>query len=135
MMLSTHPRQSDYLALAGRSGLYRQAVGRIFFKAQMRSVIMIIFEIRTKNVFQVSFVQDDDMVCTFSPDRANHPFGKRVLPRTLRGRDYFFDTHVFHSIAKESTIDRISISHQILWCCIPGEGFHDLLGCLLGRRI
>jgi len=37
-------------------------------EAQKRSVIMIICEIPTKNVFQVSFVQDDDMVCTFSPD-------------------------------------------------------------------
>jgi len=101
----------------------------------MRSVTMIIFEIRTKNVFQVIFVQYDDMVCTFSPDRADHPFNKRVLPRALRGREHFFDTHVFHSIAKENTIDRIPIPHQILWRRIPGKGFHDLLGCPLGRRI
>ncbi len=68
MMQPTDPRQSDYLALAGRSGLYRPAIGRIFFKAQMRSVIMIIFEIRTKNACQVSFVQDDDSVRALSPD-------------------------------------------------------------------
>ena len=36
----------------------------------MRSVIMIIFEIRTKNVFQVSLVQDNDMVKVFT---ANGP--------------------------------------------------------------
>jgi hypothetical protein len=29
----------------------------------------------------------------------------------LRGRDYFLDTHVFHSIAKENGIDRIPIVH------------------------
>ncbi len=40
----------------------------------MRSVIMIIFEIGTKNVFQLSFVQDDDVVCALSPDRADPPF-------------------------------------------------------------
>ncbi len=80
----------------------------------MRSVIMIIFEIGTKNVFQVSFVQDDDVVCALSPDRADHSFNKRVLPRAARGRDHFFDAHVFHSTAEENAIDRIPIPHQIL---------------------
>jgi len=35
----------------------------------MRSVIMLIFEIRIENAYQVSFVQDDDVVCVLSPDR------------------------------------------------------------------
>jgi hypothetical protein len=34
----------------------------------MRSAVMIIFEIRTKNACQVSFVQDDDTVLHFPPD-------------------------------------------------------------------
>ena len=54
------------------------------------------------------------------------PFRQKGFAKAVRGRDHFFDTHVFHLIAKESTIDRISISHQILWCRIPGEGFHYL---------
>ncbi len=62
-----NPWQSDCLALASRSGLYRPATGRIFFKAQIRSVIVLIFEIRTKNAYQVSFVQDDDTVRALSP--------------------------------------------------------------------
>ena len=104
-------------------------------EAQVCSVAVIIFEIRTKNVSQVIFVQYDDMICTFSPDRADHSFNKRVLPRALRGRYYFFDAHVFRSIAKENAIDRIPIPHQILGRRIPGQGLHDLLGCPLGGRI
>ena len=100
MMQPADARQFDYLAFAGRPVLYRPATGRIFFKAQMCSVAVIIFEIRRQNGFQVILVQYDDMVCTFSPDRADYPFNERILPRFLRGRDYFFDAHVFHSIAK-----------------------------------
>ena len=101
----------------------------------MRSVIMIIFEIRTKHAFQMSLVQDDDMICALSPDRADHSFNKRVLPRAARGRDHFFDAHVFHSTAEENAIDRIPIPHQILRPCLPRKGFNDLLGCPLGTRI
>ncbi len=50
MMQSTDGRQIDYLAFADRSGLDQPTVGRIFSKAQVRSVVMIIFEICTKNV-------------------------------------------------------------------------------------
>ena len=79
----------------------------------MRSVVMIIFKIQRQNAFEVTLVQHDDAVCTFSPDRADYPFNKRVLPRSLRGRDYFFDAHVFHLVAKKNAIDRIPASHQI----------------------
>ena len=135
MMQPADARQFDYLALAGRSALYRPATGCILSKAQMRSVVMIIFEIRRQNVSQVTLVQHNDMVCTFSSDRSNFPFNKRILPRALRGRDYFFEAHVFHSIAKEDAIDRIPVSHQIFWRSVPGEGLYDLLCCPLGRRI
>ncbi len=135
MMQPADARQIDYLAFADRPALNRPATGRIFFKAQMCSVVMIIFEIRRQNASQVILVQYDDMICTFSPDRADYPFNKRILPRFLRGRDYFFDAHVFHSITKENAIDRVPVSHQILWRSVPGEGLHDLLGCPLGRRI
>ncbi len=67
MMQPTDPRQSDNLALAGRSGLCRPAIRRIFFKAQVRSIVMIIFEIRAKDAYQVSFIQDDDTVRALSP--------------------------------------------------------------------
>ena len=70
----------------------------------MRSVIMIIFEIGTKNVFQVSFVQDNDVVRALSPDRADHSFNKRVFPRAVRGREHFFDTHFSQSFEKERAI-------------------------------
>ena len=78
MMQPTDPWQSDYLALAGGPGLYRSTAWRSLFKAQVRPIFMIIFEIRTKNSCQVSFVQDDDMVCALSPDRAYHPLHKRI---------------------------------------------------------
>ncbi len=67
MMQPTDPRQSNYLALASRFGLYRPVVRRVFLKAQMRPIVMIIFDIRTKDAYQVSFIQDDDTVRALSP--------------------------------------------------------------------
>jgi hypothetical protein len=68
MMQPADARQFDYLAFAGRSVLNRSANGRIFFKAKMRSVVLIIFEIRRQKAFQAALVQYDNRVCTFSPD-------------------------------------------------------------------
>ena len=131
----TDSRQIDYLAFTGWPELYRPTGWRAFFKAQVRPVFMIIFEIRTKNSCLVSIVQDDDMVCTLSPDRAYHSLDKWILPGTLRGRDHLFDAHAVHSIAEENAIDRVSVPQQILWRRIPGESLHDLLGCPLPTRI
>lgn len=135
MMQPANARQIDYLAFYDRPALNTAAIGRILFKAQMCSVAVVIFEIQRQNGFQVTRIQYDDMVCTFSPDRADYSFNKRILPRFSRGREYFFNAHVLHSITKENAIDRIPIPHQILWRRIPREGLHDLLGCPLGRGI
>lgn len=50
----------------------------------MCSVIMIIFEIRTQNVFQVLLVQEDDMLGALSSDRADYAFDEWVLPSPKR---------------------------------------------------
>jgi hypothetical protein len=49
MMQPADARQFDYLAFADRPVLYWPAIGCIFSKAQMRSVVMIIFDIRRQN--------------------------------------------------------------------------------------
>jgi hypothetical protein len=135
MVKPTDSRQIDYLALTGWPELYRPTVLRAFFKAQVRPVFMIILEIRTKNSSQASYVQDDDMACTLSPDRAFHSLDKWILPGTLRGRDHLFDAHAVHSIAEEDAIDPVPVPQQILWRRIPGESLHDLLGYLLPTQI
>jgi hypothetical protein len=47
------------------------------------SRIVVIGHIRKEEVTQVSFAEDDDMVKTFPPDRANQPFRMAILPWRL----------------------------------------------------
>jgi len=39
----------------------------------------------------------------------------------------FVDVHDFELLAEFVSVDPITISQEILWCAVKGEGFDDLL--------
>ena len=54
---------------------------RVAIKGQVASGIVIVIEIFRKNAAQMSFVEHDDMIETFSAYRTDYPFAVRILPR------------------------------------------------------
>ena len=45
------------------------------------------------------------------------------------------DVHDFELLSEFVPVDPITISQEILWCAVKGEGFNDLLGGPLRRRM
>ena len=72
--------------------------------------------------------QDEDMVQTLAPDRADEPFRERILPRTVgRGED-FIDAHALHSVPERRAVDAVAIAEEVGRRGVVREGLHDLLG-------
>ena len=42
---------------------------------------MVVIKVIAKNPFQVSLIQDDDVIQTFSADRSNNAFDIGILPK------------------------------------------------------
>jgi len=70
---------------------------------------MVVIKVIAKNSFQVSLIQDDDVIQTFSADRSDNAFDIGVLPWRARCRNNFLDSQCsnppFHLLA----INRIAI--------------------------
>jgi hypothetical protein len=55
-------------------------VRRILVQRQMRSVVVVITDVGTRNSTQVSVAEDDDVIGAFPADRADHSLGMSILP-------------------------------------------------------
>ena len=81
------------------------------------------------------FVEDDDMIETFSSDRANQSFDVAVLPRRP-WRDYdLLDSHMIESLLEVFAVYAITITNQVFRRIVEGKGFNDLLCGPSRRRI
>ncbi len=91
MMKSTDLREGNDLAWARRP--IRARLGTVFSERQVSPGSMVIVKVGRKDLPQVTFVQDDDVVQTLAPDRADYPFDVRILPRGSGSRHDFLDAH------------------------------------------
>jgi hypothetical protein len=66
---------------------------------------VIIGEITFQNPQQMPYVQNNDMIRTISPDRANQSFRERILPKTTRCREDFLDAQVIQTAADFFPVD------------------------------
>src|SRR2546428_13675852 len=76
----------------------------------------------------MQFAEDEDMVQTLAPDRADKALREGVLPRAMgRGQD-FSDSHAFHPLPERVTVDTVAIAEEVRRRGFVREGVHDLLG-------
>jgi hypothetical protein len=76
----------------------------------------------------MAFAQNEDMIETLMPDRADEALGEGILPRAVgRGQD-FLDTHALYALPERLAIDAVAIAEQVLRRGLIGEGVDDLLG-------
>lgn len=79
---------------------------------QVRSRMMIVVEVRSKNPQQVPFVENDDMIEALSTDGTDQPLNEWILPRRPIGDDDFLDAHMLDPPAEESAVDGVAIADQ-----------------------
>jgi hypothetical protein len=89
---------------------------------------VIVGEIAGQDAAQVAFAQDEDVIQTFAPDRANEPFREGVQPRALGPGQHVPDSHALHSAPKRVTVDAVPIAEEVRWRGVVRERLHNLLG-------
>ena len=60
--------------------LNRPMARRILVQGQMRSEFVVIASVGRKNLAQMGFAEDDDVIEAFAADRADQPLRMPVLP-------------------------------------------------------
>src|SRR6478672_8040389 len=92
----------------------------------MCSNFIVIASIRSQDSAQMRLAQDNDVVHTFTPDRADQPFSKAILPRRAWRNGLVADAYGTQSTSDDRTIDAIAVADHVAWRFIPGECFCDL---------
>jgi hypothetical protein len=101
---------------------------RILVQGKVCSRAVVIGHIRNEEVTQMPLAEDDDMVETFPPDRADQPFRMSVLPwRAWRGWP-IPNAHGAKPPGKNFAIDRVAIADDVVRRPFPAAGFDELLG-------
>ena len=85
---------------------------------------------------QVAFAEDENVIETLAPDRADEPFHERILPGAVRRRNDFLDLHALHSVPKLVAVDVVTIAEETgRRRGVVREGVHDLLGGPVGGGV
>ena len=98
----THDDGSDG-CLRGRS-----AIGRVLLECEVRSALVIVPDAGREDARKMRLVQDDHVIEALAPDRADHAFHVRILPRTRGGRHDLGDAHACDTAVEGGAIDAIA---------------------------
>jgi hypothetical protein len=88
-------------------------VRRILIEREVSAGPVIVREVRGQDASQVALAENNDMVQALAPHRADEALSKGILPRPVRGREDFLDTHVLHALMKRVPVDVVTIAKQI----------------------
>src|SRR6476619_4753426 len=91
-------------------------------------VVVMIASIRSQDSAQMRLAQDDEMVHTLAPDRADQPFGKAILPRRGWRSRFVPDAHGAQSACDEGAVYPIPIANEVLRGIIPRKCLGYLTG-------
>ena len=107
--------------------LDRPGIRCVLVEREVGARLMVIDKVASQDSTQMSFPQDEDMVETVAPDRADQALGERILPRAVRRREDFVDAHAFHAVSKLLAIHLVTVAQEIGWRGVVREGGDDLL--------
>jgi hypothetical protein len=76
----------------------------------------------------VPLAENEHVVQTLAPDRADEPLHERVLPRAVSRREHFEDPHAHEAWPDGVAVDRVAIAEEGGGRGVVRERLHDLLG-------
>ena len=103
-------------------------VGCILVEREVSSGPVIVREVVREDAAQVPVAQDEDVVQTLAPDRADEALREGVLPRAVGWRRDFGDPHALHSLPERVTVDAVAIAEEIGRRAVLRERVDELLG-------
>ncbi len=83
----------------------------------------------------MSFAEDDDMVKTFPPDRANQPFRMAILPWRSRRGGPITNAHGANPPFEYLAVDTVANAEDVPRHRLPAAGLGKLSGDPFGRRM
>ena len=83
----------------------------------------------------MSPAQDEHVIQTLAPDGADEPLREGVLPRALRRREDFTDTHALHALPEHVTVDLVAVAKEIARRGVVRERVDDLLSGPVGGGV
>jgi hypothetical protein len=107
-------------------------VRRILVEREMRASPVIVGEVAGQDAAQVAFAENQNVIQTLAPDRADEPLREGILPRAVRGREDFLDPQALHSVPKLFAVDLVAVAQEIGGHGVVRKGIHDLLGGPVG---
>jgi hypothetical protein len=84
---------------------------------------------------QVLLTEDDDMVKTFPPERANQPLRMPILPRGARRNGPVPNAHSPKPPGENFAVNRVTIPNQVFGRPSPATSFGNLPGHPFGSWI
>jgi len=76
----------------------------------------------------MAFTQNEDMVQTLPPDRADEPLREGILPRAVGRREDFADPHALDASPKRLPVDAVAIAEEVGRRGVVRERVDELLG-------
>ena len=76
---------------------------------------VVIVKVIGQDPLQVNFAENDHVVKALAPDRSDHSFAVRILPRRTGCNDDFVDPHVLDAVSEVVSVEAIPVSDQIPW--------------------
>src|SRR3989442_9768318 len=75
---------------AGRRRLDRPSVGCVLVEREVSASPVVVREVAGQDAPQVLFAEDENMIQTLAPERADEPLRERILPPAVRRREVSF---------------------------------------------
>ena len=101
----------------------------------MSSRPVIVGPIRAKDPFEVTLIEDDDMVEALATDGTDETLHIGRLPGRTWGDAYLLDAEAAHPAPEAFAVDGISVAQQVPGGCVKRESLYYLLGAPLGARV
>ena len=117
---------------AGRRRLDRPSVGCVLVEREVSASPVVVREVAGQDAPQVLFAEDENMIQTLAPDRADEPLRERILPRAVRRREDFVDPHALHSVPELLTVDLVTVAQEVGRRGVIRKGIDNLLGRPVG---
>jgi hypothetical protein len=94
----------------------------------MRARGVVVREVTAQQAAEVSFVEHDDVIEAFPPNRPDDALGERILPGRSRRDEDLANPQAFRPPYEHVAVDGVAIAEQVLGRCFFREGLDKLEG-------
>jgi hypothetical protein len=116
------PTSTNWHHVSQLRWLDRSFVRRILGEGEVGPSAVVVLEVSGEDASQVALAQDEDMVETLSPDRADEAFREGILPRASGSREDFLNLHAPHTLTEGVAVDGVSVAQEVRRGSVVREG-------------